>query len=66
MSGARFIQKRAYALRPSLGLALGGVPGVLIAAYIVKELDIYYVRWLVVLVVLTAATMMLRSAAKGE
>jgi len=39
---------------------------VLIAAFIVKEMDIYYVRWLVVGVVIIAASMMLRSAAKGE
>jgi hypothetical protein len=39
---------------------------VLIAALIIKEMDIIYVRWLVVGVVLMAATMMLRSAAKGE
>ena len=66
MSSAKFVQKGAYALRPALASAIGGVPAVLIAALIVKEMDIYYVRWLVVGVVLIAATMMLRSAAKGE
>jgi uncharacterized membrane protein YfcA len=66
VSSARFVQKQAYSLRPALGLAIGGLPGVLIAAYIVTSLDIYYVRWLVVGVVIIAATMMLRSAAKGE
>jgi uncharacterized membrane protein YfcA len=66
VASARFIDKHAYAYRPSLGLAIGGLPGVLIAAYIVTSLDIYYVRWLVVGVVLIAATMMLRSAARGE
>jgi uncharacterized membrane protein YfcA len=62
----RFLRERAYAQRPALGLALGGVPGVLIAAFIVVSLDVYYVRWLVVGVVTIAATMMLRSAAKGD
>ncbi len=66
VSSARFIQKEAYALRPSLALGIGGLPAVLIAALIVKEMDIYYVRWLVVGVVLIAATMLLRSAARGE
>jgi uncharacterized membrane protein YfcA len=66
VASSRFIARHAYALRPSLGLAMGGLPGVLIAAYIVTSLDIYYVRWLVVGVVTIAATMMLRSAAKGE
>lgn len=66
LASARFIREHAYALRPALGLALGAIPGVLIAAFIVTEMDIYYVRWLVVGVVLIAATMMLRSAMTGE
>lgn len=66
VASARFVQKHAYARRPALGLALGGIPGVLAAAYIFTSLDIYYVRWLVVVVVLIAATMMLRSAITGK
>jgi uncharacterized membrane protein YfcA len=66
VASARFVQKRAYAFRPALGLALGGIPAVLIAALIVKSMDITTVRWLVVGVVLVAATMMLRSAARNE
>ena len=62
VASARFVQKHAYAKRPALGLAIGGIPGVLAAAYIFTSLDIYYVRWLVVCVVLIAAVMMLRSA----
>jgi uncharacterized membrane protein YfcA len=62
VSSARFVKKDAYSLRPALGLAIGGLPGVLIAAFIVKDLDLVYVRWLVIAVVLIAATMMLRSA----
>ena len=67
VASARFVQKRAYARRPALGLAIGGIPGVLAAAYIFTSLDIYYVRWLVVVVVLIASIMMLRSAfTEGE
>jgi uncharacterized membrane protein YfcA len=66
VSSATFVKQEAYALRPALALAIGGVPAVLIAALIIKEMDITYVRWLVVGVVIIAATMMLRSAAKGE
>jgi uncharacterized membrane protein YfcA len=62
VASARFVQKHAYANRPALGLLIGGIPGVLAAAYIFTSLDIYYVRWLVVVVVLVAATMMLKSA----
>jgi uncharacterized membrane protein YfcA len=61
----RFVAKRCYARRPALGLALGGVPGVLIAAYIVKSLPLLYVRWLVVAAVLYAAVVMLTSARRA-
>lgn len=58
----QFIRKGSYNLRAALGLALGGIPAVLIAAYIVKELDLKYVMWLVVVVVVYTAISMLRSA----
>ena len=59
----KFIRKEKYDLRAALGLAIGGVPAVLIAALIVKSLPIQYVRWLVVIVVIYTSTTMLRSAA---
>jgi uncharacterized membrane protein YfcA len=49
-------------LRPALGLLAGGIPAVLLAAYIVKELPLTYVRWLVIVVVIYTAITMLRSA----
>jgi len=58
----RFIRAESYSVRPALGLAIGGVPGVLVATYIVKSLPIEYVRPLVVIVVLYTSVMMLRSA----
>ncbi|MEJ2205299.1 MAG: sulfite exporter TauE/SafE family protein [Gemmatimonadota bacterium] len=61
-AAVRFIRAGAYSLRPSLGLALGGVPAVLIAAFIVRSLPLATLRWLVVAVVTYAAVTMLRSA----
>jgi uncharacterized membrane protein YfcA len=61
-AGLRFIVRDRYSLGAAFGLALGGMPAVLIAAYIVKSLPLVWLRWLVVGVVLIAATMMLRSA----
>jgi len=58
----RFMRFNAYDLKAALGLAIGGIPGVLIAAFIVKSLPLEAVRWLVVLVVAYAAFTMLRSA----
>lgn len=58
----RFIKRDSYSPRASLGLAIGGLPGVLIAALIVKSLNLTAVRWLVVIAVTYAAITMLRSA----
>src|SRR4029077_5647272 len=54
----KFIRERAYAVRAALGLAIGGIPGVLIAAYVVKSLPLRTVKWLVIVVVLYAAITM--------
>ena len=62
VASARFIEAGSYSPRAALGLALGGLPGVLIAALIVKSLPLKAMRWLVVVVVIYAAFAMLRSA----
>src|SRR5580692_4824546 len=62
VASARFIRMNSYSPKAALGLALGGLPGVLIAALIVKELNLTAVRWLVVIAVTYAAITMLRSA----
>ena len=62
VAALRFLPKNAYSLRPAIGLALGGLPAVLIAAFIVRSLPLTTMRWLVVIVVTYAAIMMLRSA----
>ncbi len=58
----RFVREKKFDRATALGLAIGGVPGVLIAAYIVKSLPLQWLYWLVVVVVLYAAVLMLRSA----
>jgi len=58
----KFIRRGRYSLRAALGLAIGGVPAVLIAAFVVKSMPLLYLRWLVVVVVVYAAFSMLRSA----
>jgi len=62
IAGMRFIREGSYSLRASVVLALAGIPAVLIAAYIVKQMPLAYVRWLVVAVVVYAAGTLLRSA----
>ena len=61
-AGLRFVATGSYDWRAALGLALGGIPAVLIAGLLVKELPVKLLRWLVVFVVIYTAVMMLRSA----
>ena len=58
----RFARSTRIDLRVVLGLALGGVPAVLLAAYVVKSLPLATLRWGVVVVVLYAALLLLRAA----
>jgi uncharacterized membrane protein YfcA len=62
VASGRFIKFDAYTLKAALGLSIGGVPGVLAAAFIVKSLNVTALRWLVAAVVIYTAIMMLRSA----
>ena len=62
VSSARFIQKRSFNLGASLGMMIGGLPAVLIAAFLVKSLSLTYVRWLVIIVVTYTATTMILAA----
>ena len=62
VGGYRFIRTGRYSPKAALGLAIGGIPGVLLAAYVIKELPLKYVRWIVVFAVLYTAVMLLRSA----
>lgn len=64
VAGLRFVERDSYNPRASLGLAAGGIPAVLAAAFIVKSLPLTALRWLVVAVVLYASFTMLRSARK--
>jgi len=62
IASIRFVRFDKFSMRAALGLTLGGLPGVAIAAWLIHGMPIQYVRWLVVVVVLYAAITMLRSA----
>jgi uncharacterized membrane protein YfcA len=64
VASLRFIRFSAFSMLAALGLTVGGIPGVWIAAHMVYHLPITAVRWLVVIVVLYASITMLRSAAQ--
>jgi uncharacterized membrane protein YfcA len=62
VGGVRFVRARRYSPTAALALTLGGIPGVLCAAFIVRSLSVELLRWLVAVVVIYAAAMMLLSA----
>ncbi|MFO0982375.1 MAG: sulfite exporter TauE/SafE family protein [Planctomycetota bacterium] len=62
VASVRFIAAGSYAARPALGLTLGGIPAVIIAAPLVGQLPLEKVQWLVIVVVSYTAFSMLRSA----
>jgi len=64
-SSVRHLQIGQIDLKVVVGLAIGGVPAVVVAALIVKSLPIEPLRWLVIVVVFYAAVVMARAAAKG-
>jgi uncharacterized membrane protein YfcA len=57
-----FFRSGRFAQGPALGLVLGGIVGVLVAFFVVKQLPLTAMRWLVIVVVTYAAISMLRSA----
>ena len=65
-ASVRFVRSERYDLRASLGLTLAGTPAALIAGLIVKEMPLYAVKWLVVVVVVYTAVAMLFSAARDK
>ncbi len=66
VSSVRFVRTRTYHRQAAIGLALGGLPGVLIAAYVFTSLPIGAVRWLVVFVVIYTSLNMLLTAGRGR
>lgn len=66
VGSVRFLRLDRYSLKAALGLLIGGVPAVLIAAFLVKSLPLSTMRWLVIAVVVYTAVMMLRSARRRE
>jgi uncharacterized membrane protein YfcA len=61
-AGIRLVRARPLDLGFVLGLTVGSVPAVLVAAFIVKSLPLAALRWGVVAVVTYAAALMLHAA----
>jgi uncharacterized membrane protein YfcA len=66
VSSVRFVRTRTYHLQATWGLALGAVPGVLLAAFVFGSLSMTAVRWLVIVVVLYTSINMLMTIRTPE
>ncbi len=66
IAGVRFLQAGRFHGRASLGLTLGGIPGVIVAAWLVQSLPLGVLRWLVLVVVAYAAVTLLRAGLVHE
>ena len=66
IASMRFVRTRTYHKQAAWGLAIGAVPAVLIAAYLVTSLPLYAVRWLVIVVVVYTSINMLLTARQPE
>lgn len=62
VASSRFVLSNAYSPPVALGLTIGGLFGVPLAAFVVKSMPLTAARWLVMIVILYAAIRMLRSA----
>jgi uncharacterized membrane protein YfcA len=62
VSSARFVQRRAFHVGAALGLMLGSIPAVLLAAYWVRSMSLTAVKWLVIVVIVYTASSLILAA----
>ena len=65
-AGTRHVLIGQVDLRIAVGVAIGGVPAVCIAAFVVKDMPLELMRWLVTAVVLYASAVMFHAAWSGH
>jgi uncharacterized membrane protein YfcA len=65
IAGVRFIRAGRLQSRTALGLTAGGIPGVIIAAWLVQSLPLDALRWLVLVVVTYAAITLIRAGLRA-
>ena len=60
----RYIKDQAYNRKAAITITLSGIIGVLIAAFIVKTLDVYLLTWLVIIVIIYTGITLIKSGFK--
>ena len=61
IAGIRFVSTGRFQPRTALGLAAGGIPGVVVAAWLVQSLPLDALRWIVLVVVAYTAVTLMRA-----
>ena len=64
VASMKFVKEGAYNKKASFGIAVGGIIGVFIAAYIVKSLPLNILGWLVIAVIFYTSIVMFKSSTK--
>jgi uncharacterized membrane protein YfcA len=64
-AGTRHVLIGTVDLRIALGIMIGGVPAVFVAAFIVRDMPLEVLRWLVTVVVLYASAVMFHASLTG-
>ena len=65
-ASAKFVKEGAYNRKASMAITIFGIIAVLIAAYIVKELPLNILTWLVIVVIIYTSTTMFKAYSKGK
>ena len=66
VAGVRFVGAGRFHQRAALGLTLGGIPGVMVAVWLVKSLPLEALRVLVLAVVVYVSFTLLRAGLRGD
>jgi len=64
VAGVRFVTRGKFDRHAALGLAAGGIPGVLVAAWFVRSLPLDALRWVVLMAVVYSAISLLRGGSR--
>jgi uncharacterized membrane protein YfcA len=62
----KFVKAQAVDLKAAMGITIGGIVGVLIAAYLITSLPLTLLKWVVFFVLLYTAVSMLRAGLKSS
>jgi uncharacterized membrane protein YfcA len=66
IAGVRFVGAGRFHWRAALGLTVGGIPGVIVAVWLVKSLPLEALRWLVLVVVAYASATLLNAGIRSD